>query len=63
MNFDQPINVLEIEILSMFGKVMKRIKGTNKDKPRIDISSLPAGNYLLRIKADGKLSVEKMIKV
>ena len=63
LNFDQPISKLELEILSMSGKVVKRIKGTNKDKPRIDVSNLPAGNYILRIKADGKTSVEKVIKV
>ena len=63
LNFDQPINNLELEILSMSGRVVKRIQGTNKDKPSIDLSTLPKGTYMLRIKADGKISAEKIIKV
>ncbi|WP_366184016.1 sulfatase-like hydrolase/transferase [Flavobacterium ovatum] len=63
LDFDQPINKLELEILSMSGKVVRKIRGTNKDKPRIDISNLPTGNYILRIRADSKISVEKIIKV
>ncbi|MCW2119016.1 sulfatase-like hydrolase/transferase [Flavobacterium sp. 7A] len=63
LNFNQTITTLELEILTMTGSVVKKIKGTSTNKPRIDVSSLPIGNYILRIKADGKTSFEKVIKV
>ena len=63
LNFDTPINKLKLEIVSMTGSVLKTIKGTNTNKPRINISNLPSGTYILRIIADGKLSMEKIIKI
>lgn len=63
LNFDTPIEVVEIEIVSTTGAVVKKVKGTNSNKPRINVQSLPAGTYVVRIKADGKTTIEKMIKI
>lgn len=63
VNFDKPINTLEIEIITLTGQVVKKVQGTNENKPRIDISDLPMGMYLLRVKADGVVFVEKGIKI
>ena len=63
INFDDKINSLDLEILSITGQTLKKIKGNNENIPRIDTSDLPKGTYILRILADGKLSLEKIIKI
>ncbi|OEJ99044.1 hypothetical protein A8C32_07660 [Flavivirga aquatica] len=63
LNFNEPINKLELEILTMDGKSVKKVIGTNADKPRIDASGLPHGMYILRVKADGNSAFEKIIKL
>jgi arylsulfatase A-like enzyme len=63
LNFNKPINKLEIEILSMTGKSVRKVQGTNTNKPRIDVSNLAQGMYLLRVKADDVVSIEKILKI
>ncbi len=54
---------INIELLSMNGKVIQKIKTENSAKKNIDISNLSSGLYLVRIKADKKFSIEKVIKL
>lgn len=61
VNFDKPINKIQIEIVSMSCKILKTLNGTNQNKPRIDVSNLASGTYIVRIIADGKVSIEKVI--
>ncbi|WP_163397331.1 sulfatase-like hydrolase/transferase [Flavobacterium fluviatile] len=63
LNFNQAINRFEIEIVTTTGSVIKKEKGTNENKPRINVSQIPAGTYILRIMADDKIAVEKIIKI
>ncbi|MDO7173136.1 T9SS type A sorting domain-containing protein [Mariniflexile sp. AS56] len=62
-NFNKPINKLEIEILTMTGKSIKTVKGTNTNKPRIDVSNLSQGMYILKVRADDNVSIEKVLKI
>ncbi|CAH8284287.1 putative secreted protein (Por secretion system target) [Mariniflexile fucanivorans] len=63
INFDKPVNKLEIEILSMSGKTIKKVKGTNTEKPRIQVSDLAQGMYLIKVKADNHVCIEKVLKI
>ena len=63
LNFNKPINNLEIEVLSMSGKSIKKVRGNYGNKPRIEVSDLSQGMYLLRVIADGITSIEKVIKL
>ncbi|AWG23268.1 hypothetical protein FFWV33_17910 [Flavobacterium faecale] len=63
INFNSPISVVEIQIISTTGAIVRTVKGTDENKPRINVRSLPAGTYIVRVKADGKTTIEKMIKI
>ncbi|NPA35967.1 MAG: T9SS type A sorting domain-containing protein [Chlorobi bacterium] len=56
------INNAQIEIYSINGKLIKKDKFSSSDN-YIDISSLPEGIYLLRIKCDNKYFVTKFSKL
>ena len=62
-NFNKPINKLEIEVLSLSGKILKSVQGTNTNKPKINVADLAQGMYILRVKADNQVSVEKVLKI
>ncbi|MDO6761203.1 sulfatase-like hydrolase/transferase [Tamlana sp. 2_MG-2023] len=63
LNFNKPINDLEIEVLSMSGEIIKKVSGKLINNPRVDVSNLSQGMYLLRVKADGVVSIEKVMKL
>ena len=56
------MNKLEIEVLSMSGKSIMTVNGTNTMKPRKDASGLSQGMYILKVKTDNNVSIEKMLK-
>ena len=62
-SFKTNIKKLELEIFTTSGKSVKKVKETNVSNPRVDVSNLPAGIYILRIKTDENFSIEKMIKI
>ncbi|ANW96613.1 hypothetical protein AXE80_10140 [Wenyingzhuangia fucanilytica] len=63
VNVDKSVNKVEVELLSVMGALIVKVQGTSNHIPRIDASSLPAGMYLLRIKGDNNLIIEKVIKI
>ncbi|QQY83307.1 sulfatase-like hydrolase/transferase [Tamlana sp. s12] len=63
LNFNKPISNLEIEVLSMSGKIVKKVKGTQTNSPRVNVSNLETGMYLIRVKADGETAIEKLMKL
>ncbi|WP_068472404.1 sulfatase-like hydrolase/transferase [Saccharicrinis aurantiacus] len=63
ITFDTSIDNLEIEILNQTGQIIKRIKSSNVHRSTVDANDLASGMYVLRIKADDNLSVEKVIKL
>ena len=54
---------MKVEILSMTGKTIKKIDLSNIKSATIDASTLSDGMYILRIKADNNISIEKIIKI
>ena len=63
LSFRTNIKNLELEIFTVTGKSVKKVKESNVSNPRVDISNLPAGMYILRINTDKFSSVEKLIKI
>ncbi|WP_299312153.1 sulfatase-like hydrolase/transferase [uncultured Aquimarina sp.] len=62
-NFKNTVTDLEITILTLTGKAIKKIKGTNINKRQIDISPFAKGIYLMRISADNQVLIKKVIKI
>jgi arylsulfatase A-like enzyme len=54
---------VDIEVLSITGKLIKKISAKNALKKDIDVAGLSSGMYILRVKADSNLSIEKIIKL
>jgi arylsulfatase A-like enzyme len=54
---------VEVEVLSITGKLIKKINSKNSANQNIDVSNLSSGIYMVRVKADGNFSVEKIIKL
>ncbi|MCK5080212.1 MAG: T9SS type A sorting domain-containing protein, partial [Bacteroidales bacterium] len=56
---------LKFEILDICGKVLKTISIDNRSPGEqelvIDVSDLPAGMYFVRMEAEGKLGMRKLI--
>lgn len=50
-----------IEILNMQGKLMERI-AVNADKTNIDVSTFPCGLYVMEMKSENGVTVNKFIK-
>lgn len=61
-NFKESVDKLELEVLSISGQSIKKFKPSSNN-PRLDISDLKQGTYILRINADNNLSIEKVIKL
>lgn len=63
INISLPSNLIsEIEILDIFGKICTSSK-VQQNKTRVDVASLNAGVYFVRIKTkEGKVSVKKFTK-
>ncbi|MGB5417996.1 T9SS type A sorting domain-containing protein, partial [Algibacter sp.] len=62
LNFNKQINNLEIEIFTITGKSIKKIKKKGTSKLRLDVSNFSQGIYFLRVKADDAISIEKVLK-
>lgn len=54
---------IEVEILTMSGKVIKKVKQSSFVTKAIDISNLSSGVYIVRVKADKNISVERILKL
>ena len=63
IQLNQSYKNVEVEVLSISGKLIKKIISKNSERQRIDISELSAGMYLLRVKADSNFSIEKVLKL
>ena len=63
LSFEKNISNLEIEILNQKGELLKKINGNNITNQVIDITNLPAGFYIVRIKGDNNFAVEKFLKL
>lgn len=62
-SFKTNIKTLEVEIFTTSGKSVKKVIENNVSNPRVDVSDLPAGMYILRIKTNKDFSIEKMVKI
>lgn len=62
IQFNSNFNKLEIELLTTTGKLIKKIN-PNLVETKIQAQNLKAGMYLLKIKSDNNLSIEKVIKL
>ena len=56
-------NNVQIDILSVTGKLIQRINSKNCKSHNINGSGLSTGMYILRVMADDNLSIEKLIKL
>ena len=63
IKFNKTIRNLNLELLSSTGKSIKKIDSANVGESTIDVSNLSSGIYILRVKADSDMSVEKLIKI
>ena len=62
MNFGETLNKLEVEILTNTGQLIRKVK-PNLSNPKINVSNLPAGMYILRITTEKYFSIKKLIKI
>lgn len=57
------ISNLEIEIFSSTGRLVTEIKGNNTKNQKIDVSTLPAGFYFVKITGGNNVAIEKFLKL
>ncbi|MBU2652223.1 MAG: DUF1566 domain-containing protein [Bacteroidetes bacterium] len=61
--FKVPLNVIKVEIVDIYGKVvLEEKKGRGEEDTSLDVSKLPAGVYFVRIMTKNKMIVKKVIK-
>ena len=63
VNYSGNLSELEVEIFTASGKSVKKVKETNANNPRIDVSNLSSGIYIIKIKTDENLLIKKIIKL
>ncbi|WP_218598487.1 sulfatase-like hydrolase/transferase [Polaribacter sp. NJDZ03] len=63
VNYSGTLSELEVEIFTASGKSVKKVKETNVNNPRIDVSNLSSGIYIIKIKTDENLLIKKIIKL
>ena len=61
--FSKTYNNMEIEILSISGKSIKKIYAKSVNSKKIDISNFASGLYILKIKSDSITSFKKIMKL
>ncbi|MFH2143449.1 MAG: T9SS type A sorting domain-containing protein, partial [Bacteroidota bacterium] len=54
-------NILQIEIIDYFGRVIKTISEIKEPEKTIDVSSLPKGLYLVRVYGEGFVETGKIV--
>ena len=54
-------NPLEVSILSITGQVVLREEVTGL-KMRLDIKDLPSGNYIVNVKTEKQIRIERFVK-
>ncbi|MFH2141686.1 MAG: T9SS type A sorting domain-containing protein [Bacteroidota bacterium] len=54
-------NILQIEIIDYFGRVIKTISEIKEPEKTIDVSSLPKGLYLVRVYGEGFVETKKIV--
>ena len=63
LNFREKLNNLEVEIFSVSGKSVKKVKVINVNNQKVDVTSLSTGIYILKIKTDNHFLIKKVIKL
>lgn len=63
LSFKNFVDKLELDLISITGQQLKKVKWTKVNRPRIDVSNLPRGTYFLKVNADQKVSVKKVVKL
>ena len=63
IQLNQNYHNIEVEILSISGKLIRKIKSKNSARQNIDITDLSSGMYFLKVKADSYFSIQKVIKL
>ncbi|WBV61024.1 T9SS type A sorting domain-containing protein [Chryseobacterium camelliae] len=58
INNPEKIKIMEVEVMDMSGKIVKTLKGSEE----YNVSDLPKGNYVLKIKSNELTKVTKLIK-
>ena len=62
IDLDRQYKVISVELYSYTGQLLKINKFQNSKSLELDVNNLPKGMYILKIKADSKSSVNKIIK-
>ncbi len=63
LSFKRSAQKLAIELISVTGQLIKKVERTNIHRSKIDVSDLPKGTYILKVFADNKLSIKKVVKI
>ena len=63
IKYSKTYNNIEVEILSISGKSIKKINAKSVDSQKIDISNFAAGLYIVKIKSDSITSFQKIMKL
>jgi len=59
LNIQTELNIKQISVLDMQGKLLKTWEGNDKT---IDLQSIPAGNYIIKIQMDNSVVEKKFMK-
>ncbi len=62
LKFGKSYNNIEVKVFSLTGKFIKKINLNTPDL-KINGTNLPSGMYILKIKADNNIAIEKIIKI
>ncbi|MGJ8743986.1 sulfatase-like hydrolase/transferase [Polaribacter sp.] len=63
LNLREKLQKLEIEIFTVSGKSVKKVKETNTSSSKLDVSNLPTGIYIVKIKTAKNFLTKKIIKI
>ncbi|WP_083631430.1 sulfatase-like hydrolase/transferase [Labilibacter marinus] len=63
ITFDTSINNLELSLYTTSGKLIKKIESSYVQETSVDATELKSGMYILKVKADDNLTIEKVIKI
>ncbi|TGV00783.1 sulfatase-like hydrolase/transferase [Flavivirga rizhaonensis] len=63
VNFNKNINKADIEIVNLTGKVLKKERISKNKSFKVDVSNLPSGLYLLMVKSEDNVTIDKIAKM
>ena len=63
IRLEEVVSTLGVEVLSQDGRLIQQTNAYNTADQEVDISSLPAGLYFIRITGDDRSAVKKVVKL